>query len=53
MTVIWLSRRSLVSRSRIPVAVCESRLPVRLVGQQQVRGVDHGPGDGDSLLFAA
>jgi hypothetical protein len=25
----------------------------RLVGQQQVRGVDHGPGDGDSLLFAA
>jgi hypothetical protein len=25
----------------------------RLVGQQQVRGVDQGPGDGDPLLFAA
>ena len=47
MTVISLSRRSLVSKSRIPVAVCESRLPVGAAyGQHRRpdRGHRLGPG---------
>ena len=53
MTVISLSRRSLVSRSRIAGGGLRVQVAGGLVGQQQVRGVDQGAGDGDPLLFAA
>ncbi len=50
----WPTLR-MVSSTGYPSAISMSSVtaPSRLVGEQQMRAVDQGPGDGDPLLFAA